>query len=365
MVSGSSPSDLVSALLAAPLGVALLGRLEGDRGERDGWGHTNDAPACTDPDAVRQAVEELTDLTLGAFLALAVECGVSLAGPWMAESPRAIALGYRFAEQRRPIAEAIVSRFGDELGAPVGRDSQQVWLSGEREDHVVSPAFVDFGDVYGNGEFTSAGVFTVTDPPAEAHRALVSAWEMYPPPTSRWRVPIRAAARVFEIHRPADWQRLVEAYPKAAKGPHWDWELPGPNQRRSHIAPLLDVQGRHAVRTSVTRHVLPDWRSVAEDYDGVHLSWAGYLTAEGFLSDLHEGGVTMLRYWFSERSLWLRNVFEDPVPLPAPALYGNSDGDVGVGVTKNAARRESDLRRLATRLGRSGPGVPDILTGWG
>ena len=67
------------------------------------------------------------------------------------------------------------------------------------------------------------------------------------------------------------------------------------------------------------RHrLVPDWAAVAADYDGVHLSWGGFLTAEGYVSDLDGGDVTMLRYWFSERTLWLRDVFGEPVPLDAP-----------------------------------------------
>jgi len=35
---------------------------------------------------------------------------------------------------------------------------------------------------------------------------------------------------------------------------------------------------------------------------------AGFLTGGGYVSDLDGGDVTMLRYWFSERTLWLRRV---------------------------------------------------------
>jgi hypothetical protein len=31
---------------------------------------------------------------------------------------------------------------------------------------------------------------------------------------------------------------------------------------------------------------MPDWQAVAQDYAGVHLSWARFLTTEGYISGL-------------------------------------------------------------------------------
>ena len=94
---------------------------------------------------------------------------------------------------------------------------------------------------------------------------------------------------------------------------------------------------------------MPDWAAVAAEFDGVHLSWAGFLSAEGYVSDLDGDDVTMLRYWFSERTLWLRDVFGEPIPLEAP----NSDSagvEVGVDV------------RHDTTLSPPGPHSPAIPT---
>lgn len=62
-----------------------------------------------------------------------------------------------------------------------------------------------------------------------------------------------------------------------------------------------------------------DWEAVAADWDGIHLSWAGYLTADGTLMVLGQGDVTMLRNWGSERTVWLSPVLLDAAPLPVPA----------------------------------------------
>jgi hypothetical protein len=98
--------------------------------------------------------------------------------------------------------------------------------------------------------------------------------------------------------------------------------------------------------------VLPDWAAVRGDYDGVHLSWAGFMTTEGRVTELGDGSVTMLRYWGSERTLWLADVFEDPVPLSAPALSGRVNDDRGVSVRDDASRRVRDLGVLTSLLGR-------------
>jgi hypothetical protein len=160
-------------------------------------------------------------------------------------------------------------------------------------------------------------MWTVTSPPAEIHNPLIHAWERYGGEISRWRLPVRDDARVWEIDSPRDWVRLVETFPRVAAGPHLGWELPGPNQHRGELS---RPAGQHAARTGIGARLLPDWAAVAEHYDGVHVSWAGFLTTEGHVTDLADGGVTMLRYWGSERTLWLHDVFGEPRPAGAPAL---------------------------------------------
>ena len=165
-------------------------------------------------------------------------------------------------------------------------------------------------------------------------------------------MPIDPGARVWSIDHPAHWVRLVETFPMVATKLHAGWELPGPNQHKSDVARLASVPDQHAVRTTLDRHVLPDWRAFASEYDGVHLSWAGFITAEGFVSNLDDQGATMLRYWSSERTLWLRDVFGEPEPLDAPLLTGNVSGALGIDVTRDDDRAASDAEEIAVRLNR-------------
>jgi hypothetical protein len=293
-------------------------------------------------------------VSFGELLRLALDAAHDIAGPWTGGAPGSLARAYQLASVRRPIAEAICQRFGSQFGAPVDLRLQEVWLS----DYPVpvkdyQRGFDDFSDVYGNGEFTWAGFWTVADPPAEIHDELIKAWEMYPGPITRWRLPVRDGVRLWTIDRPSDWVRLVETYPKVANEEHFGWELPGPNQDLREIRPLLEVPGQHALRTALAHHILPDWELVAGDFQGVHLSWAGFLTTEGFVSDLAHGGATMLRYWNSERTLWLEDVFGEPEPLHGPELSGSISGTVGLDAEwGDEVRTAQDLGILSTFLGR-------------
>jgi hypothetical protein len=158
-----------------------------------------------------------------------------------------------------------------------------------------------------------------------AHSALVDAWELHGRPVGRWLLPVPEKARVYELHRPGDWARLTTGHPRTATPGNESWELPGVNQDRIDLSDLLALPEQHAARRRIRQHLVPDWRSVATEFDGIHLSWAGFITTEGFVSDLTGSDVAMLRYWFSERTLWLRDVFDDPRPLPAPALTEHDD----------------------------------------
>jgi hypothetical protein len=304
--------------MGSPLGVSWLAVLEAG-------GSGDEGRPATSPTADRAAVSAAVDLvgetSFGKLVESAVFAAVFESGPWIGDAPAKIAAAYAQAERRAPIAEAVSERFGAELHAPIDHDAQQWFADGSPGLESLAPSFDRLDDVYGAGEFPIAGLWTATDPPAEALVEMVGAWEYETGPITRWWLPARPEARVFEIHRPADWARLVTAHPRAAE-PHPGWELPGVNQHVTDIAPLLASAQRRAARASVRRHVVPDWQSVANRYDGVHLSWAGFITSEGYIVDLEsgDGDVTMLRYWFSERTLWLADAFGEPRVAPDPQI---------------------------------------------
>ena len=349
-MSAESPSSLTERLLLAPAGVALLARIEvAYRDDIPWFGWSSDSNA----NAVQRAARSVREMSYGALLELAVSSAERLAGPWSGESLLSLPYLYEQAEHRREIAESISERFHAVLIRNADFGAQEWWYEDFRDSrYLASPCFTDYSNVYGNGEFTNSGLWTVTEPPPETHDALISAWDFCGRPSSRWLLPVRSGTRVWNINEPRDWARLVEAYPKVATRTHDGWELPGPNQHQSDTKMLRSVATQRAVRTEVSVHVLPDWERVALDFDGVHLSWAGFLTTEGYISDLSGGGVTMMRYWGSERTLWLHDVFNEPEPLTAPALTGRVGGGVGIDASINLERQASDRTVLARILGR-------------
>lgn len=340
----------VDELVAAPVGVALLDRIE--HAQRDQFSPFA-ALGDSDPASVEGAVRAVEAMSWGALLAAALDGAEYVAGPWQPGAATSLAVAYSLADRRRPIAEAICQHFRAELDAIIDLTSQECWLSDVSQlGHWESSAFRDFTRVYGNGEFTWDGLWTVSSPPPAIHDALIDVWELRDGPITRWRLPVPAGVRLWTVDRPSDWVRLVETYPKVAVGSHAGWELPGPNQHSEDTDRLTRIEGQHAARSAVSRHLLPDWSPVAQDFDGVHLSWAGFLTSEGFVADLPSGGVTMLRYWGSERTLWLRDVFGVPEPLPAPELSGRINGATGLATFGDDPRTQTGLQLVQSRLGR-------------
>jgi hypothetical protein len=90
-----------------------------------------------------------------------------------------------------------------------------------------------------------------------------------PGPYHIWRLTPSATARVYEIHSPSDWSVLARTYPSG-----------------------------HSPTD-------PQWQSVSEDWDGIHVSLAGLLTAQDMV---YESGdlTTELRGWDMESTAWFR-----------------------------------------------------------
>ena len=343
--------DAVNAddVIASPAGVALLQALEA---EQPTTRTPFELPPSCDPVAVDTATAMTAELSWADLLQRLISSAESIGGPWIGDAPLRLTRAFALAPQRRPIAAALATRF-TEVIHEIDRDQQEWWLI---PPIVGSPAqpLHGTGDVYCCGEFTWDGIWTVTSPPAEVHDDLIDAWEMFPGPISRWRVPIRSEARVFEVHQPADWAQLVTRFPRRGTRAHGGWELPGPNQHHGEVHELELVSCGIGARTQA-EVFMPDWAAVATEFDGVHLSWLGKLTCEGRVIDLPELGrnaVSLVRYWGSERTTWLNDVFGTPSPAVAPALSGRINGDTGI--DDSAPQRiEADMAYIAARLDRN------------
>ena len=166
---------------------------------------------------------------------------------------------------------------------------------------------------------------------------------------SCWHLPLETEPRIFEIHRPQDWCRFVEEYRGEPDEFYAGWELPGPNRQLvESIDELEQVSGGRAIRREADTRAVLDWAAASQDWDGIHLSWAGYLTTEGSITDLDDGSVAMLRHWGAEQTVWLRDVFGEPEPAEPPTL---DDSYTAIDVRQDPARTEQ-LDSLLTVLDR-------------
>jgi hypothetical protein len=192
------------ACVAAPVGAALLAGLEARERDDVQW---FDMPNDSLPEAVEAAVATVRTMPFGGLCSITLSSASSV-GPWIEGAPEAAAAAYRWAEARRPIAAAIADRFDADLHARMDPIGQQWWTSPGLGGPRLAPLFQRYSHVYENGEFTWAGLWTVTDPPVETHDELVDAWELWQP-IGRWHLPVNENVRVFEVHRPDDWAAPV------------------------------------------------------------------------------------------------------------------------------------------------------------
>ena len=99
------------------------------------------------------------------------------------------------------------------------------------------------------------------------------------------KVPMPRSLKVAEIHGAEDWAALCRSHPV--------------DVTRTHGAAWAEATGR------VVAWAVPDWASVAERYDAVHLSVAGYLSASGRAIPLDEQTSSMMTGWGPGQVVWL------------------------------------------------------------
>ncbi|GGC68718.1 hypothetical protein GCM10011410_21880 [Hoyosella rhizosphaerae] len=92
-------------------------------------------------------------------------------------------------------------------------------------------------------------------------------------------------ARVYEIDRAQAWAELCRRFPiEVTAQKRNDWYL---------------TTGRSG------RWVVPDWTQVADEYEGVHLTVAGYLAAAGTAIDATDDTASVIAGWAPDETYWL------------------------------------------------------------
>ena len=98
----------------------------------------------------------------------------------------------------------------------------------------------------------------------------------------RFAAEIDESARVFEVSGPADWHTLCVSFPRV-------------NQHPNSPAGIDTLS--------------PDWGRVGTQWNGVHLTFMGLLTAPFVRYSSADGTATMLWSWNTEGTLWLPGDF--------------------------------------------------------
>lgn len=174
--------------------------------------------------------------------------------------------------------------------------AQQVWLGPTADPPEDSQLVVDLSPFSPLVSKPKHAFWTST-----FNSTVVSPWldwvrfgeDQRPGPYHLWRATVSTTARVAEIHSPAAWSALAMAYPS------------------------LQAAFRYSVgsdqSTSYGR-LDPDWSRVSEEWDAVHLSVGGLLTAEDVA--FTSGRLTTeLRSWNMESTAWFRWSFKAVEPL--------------------------------------------------
>jgi hypothetical protein len=127
------------------------------------------------------------------------------------------------------------------------------------------------------GLFSSSGIET-TPGMWWCYLKLHTGSSLFPRPWRAWSFRARPEARVAEVRSAADWVALIASFPMNHNG-----------------------------------FVYPNWRAVAECWDGVHMSARGVVATQGLVFK-HQDSVIPPTNWVVESTLWLRWGFDSIRP---------------------------------------------------
>lgn len=121
-----------------------------------------------------------------------------------------------------------------------------------------------------------------------------------------WALNCTPGARVYEINGPDDWAALVREHPlEVTASRRHDW---------------YRVTGRDGA------WAIPDYPTIATQWDGIHVTVAGYLTGATRTIPIDEHRATLLAGWEPDQTWWLTDTLTNPAP-PTRWLRDDEYGD--------------------------------------
>ncbi|MDQ0646332.1 hypothetical protein QFZ53_000528 [Microbacterium natoriense] len=125
-------------------------------------------------------------------------------------------------------------------------------------------------------------------------RAALELYEDSFGPEAATVIPVRGTGRICEIRSAEDWARLCLRYPvEVTASRRHDW---------------YRVTGRDG------RWIIPDWTRVAADWDAVHLTVLGYLSAATRLIPVDDEYASVIGGWAPDSTVWLTDSARESAP---------------------------------------------------
>lgn len=207
---------------------------------------------------------------------------------WASDFPERVVLALQHGPRLMPLAQEIMAK-PETMSwfAPLERVAQWIILDDEGDatpDELVTPSSPPREwELYAQKPQVVGYSSTAVDDTCAILIAMDHLAGDFSPtyPIRRFHVQTSPIARVYEVDGPQAWHQLATRYP------------------------ALDEAGR----------TVPDWGLVAVDWDAVHLSLGGLLTAQLVRVEA-AGGFTELQSWDSEQTAWLRWCFDEVEHLP-------------------------------------------------
>lgn len=273
----SEIDERVAALLKSPLGCAFL--------------VIADASGLTP----KEIAQPDTALSLGAFAADEMVV-------WRADHHEVLKMVLQRGPQHANLARALLREPATEWWfSPVARE-RQVWVprDGTPPDptRIVTPQgppnnWESYAQKVAGAFYTSTFIQGTSSLFAAIDEGVGDIREGYSgPPYGFWLLTGDPSARIFEIDGPQSWHELCVCYPTQ-----------GTNDRNEP-----DFSGDKG-------RLVPDWSAVAEDWDAVHLTFGGWLTAEQVRVE-SSSGWTYHWAWDAEQTMWLRWRFTSSQQMP-------------------------------------------------
>lgn len=237
-------------------------------------GRKNDLPDIGHSD-IRQAINYI-ETTQYSEIIEHIKDAVDDTSPWNPYTPSSPPVSTYIFERRILLAEKVIKHYCDDLTANFELDSQEIWkLQNQVPTSDQAGSETDTDMIYGEGQFEWSSIRSITTPDTRNILDWILGSMGEPDDLICYKPLVNKELTVYEIHSFDDWHQLIENNP--------------------------------SVPSNSAKPCAPDWRTIKNKYDAIHLSWMGIILAHDNLDLANRHNVIPLRYWENEQTHWARS----------------------------------------------------------